>query len=184
MKLSNGEKLILILLTEIYDKLGIDGETDSEFIQSAIFSDNLWGLSWKFSGIPFEKSETPPIVHKVVNILDAWSFIEESYEGLSEEDKLKVEKGAYWFGKNPKFRGFDGNNETEYMSIARFLIDDLNRFQRFKGRELNSHNPSVDGYLRISTAFEPMRATIEPPNLLSADQLIELLNEHVYPSNR
>ena len=37
-----------------------------------------------------------------------------------------------------RFSGFDGNNELEYISVARFLIDHLDSFTDFKGRDLDS----------------------------------------------
>lgn len=85
------------------------------------------------------------MVKDVVNILTMWSSIENSYEKLSLEDKEIVQIEATPFGKHVKFDGFDGNNECSHFSIASFLIDHLNRFSNFKGRDLNSHTPqSVD----------------------------------------
>ena len=57
MKLSDGEKLIILMLSELYEKLGVEGEIEPDFIKSAIFGNQLWGLKWKYSGIPFEESE-------------------------------------------------------------------------------------------------------------------------------
>jgi uncharacterized protein len=37
MQLSNGEKLILFMLTEIYQQLGVRGEVDPKFVKQAIF---------------------------------------------------------------------------------------------------------------------------------------------------
>jgi uncharacterized protein len=115
MTLSDGEKLILLMLTDIYDKLGIDGETDPKFVRSAILNDMVWGLRWKYSGIPFERGENPPAVSEVVKILDMWRSIEQSYNALSDEDKRLVETEAEPFGKRVSFLGFDGNNESEHM---------------------------------------------------------------------
>ena len=70
MKISDGEKLIILMLSELYEKLGVDGEIEPDFIKSAIFSDQLWGIKWKYSGIPFEESEDRQIVKEVVDILD------------------------------------------------------------------------------------------------------------------
>ena len=53
MKLTDGEKLIILMLTELYEKLQIDGETDPDFLRAAIFHDHLCGIRWKYSGIPF-----------------------------------------------------------------------------------------------------------------------------------
>ena len=179
MKLTDGEKLILLMLTEIYDKLSIDGETDPKFVRVAIFNDMLWGLRRKYSGIPFERGENPPAVSEVINILDMWRLIEQSYDALSPSDKEHVEKETAPFGK--EFLGFDGNNESEHMAIARFLVDDVGEFEHFKGREFDSHLPlSLDGFKRMYTLFEPMRRTLSSRDL-SATQIVELLRARRHP---
>jgi len=44
MKLTDGEKLILYMLSEIYEHLGIEGKTkiDSQFVKSAIHDGHAW----------------------------------------------------------------------------------------------------------------------------------------------
>lgn len=177
MKLTNSEKLILIMLSELYEKLGIADKTeiDPKFVQSAIFSGNTWGFEWKYSGI-FDSSEpAPPEVNEVINYMDMWSFIEEAYEEFGPEQKADLEQKASPFGENPKFRGFDGNNECEYISIARFLMEQLDRFTRFKKRDLNSHMPSIAGYRRMYETFEPIRRTLFNRGL-TVDELAQILN--------
>lgn len=183
MKLSDGEKLIVLMLSELYEKLDVKGEVEPDFIKSAIFSDQLWGIKWKYSGIPFEESDDPEIVKEVVDILDMWSFIEQAYRQLSETEKETLAADVPHFGKNPKFSGFDGNNETEYMGTAMFLVNELERFQEFSGRSFNSHSPSIDSHNRMLNAFEPIRKTLlyEPLNL---EQLTTILKERVHPSQR
>ncbi|MFG6083671.1 YfbU family protein [Paracoccus litorisediminis] len=44
----------------------------------------------------------------------------------------------------PQFAGFDGNNETLHMSAARFMVEKLGRFDRFAGRDFNSHYTAVE----------------------------------------
>lgn len=183
MKISDGEKLILLMLSELYEKMNVEGEIEPEFIKSAIFRDQLWGIPWKYSGIPFEDQETPDIVKVVVDILDMWSFIEYGYQGLSKEEKAQLEIDAAPFGKEPQFRGFDGNNESEYMSVASFLINDLDRFQDFKGRSMNSHMPSIETYKRMLSAFEPIRRNLMTGRLALSD-LTAILKEMVHPENR
>jgi uncharacterized protein len=183
MKLSDGEKLILLMLSELYEKVGIKGEIDPDFIKSAIFSDMLWGINWKYSGIPFQETDDPPIVREVLDILDMWSFIESAYGKLTAEDKQKVEKEADPFGKDPKFNGFDGNNEPEYIGTAMFLVNDLERFSEFKGRDFNCHFPSIGMHKRMLSAFAPIRKDLWNRKL-SADDLIILLKARSHPSNR
>lgn len=183
MKITDGEKLILLMLSELYDKLGVEGEVEPDFIRSAIFSNNTWSIPWKYVGIPFDEQETPEVVKEVLDILDMWSMIERSYENLSSEAKKFVEKEAYTFGKDPKFPGFDGNNETEYMGTASFLVNDLDRFEEFKGRNFNSHCPSIDSYRRMLSVFKPILRSLnfQP---LSAQNIVDILKERVHPDNR
>ncbi len=183
MKISDGEKIILLMLSELYEKMGIQGEIEPEFIRSAIFRDQLWGIPWKYSGIPFEEQETPEIVKEVVDILDMWSFIEHGYQNLSDDEKAQLEVDAKPFGKDPQFQGFDGNNESEYMSVASFLINDLERFEEFKGRSMNSHMPSIETYRRMLSAFEPMRRNLMS-GCLTLSNLTAILNEKIHPENR
>lgn len=183
MKLSDGEKLILLMLSELYEKLGIEGEVEPEFIKSAIFSDNLWGIPWKYSGIPFEHQKDPEIVREVIDILDMWSFIESSYERLNDEEKEYVKKEAKPFGDNPQFVGFDGNNESSYMGTALFIVNDLQRFEDFKGRNFNSHCPSIDSYKRMLSVFEPIRKNLSYKPL-SAEDIALILKEKLHPSQR
>lgn len=183
MKITDGEKLILLMLSELYDKLEVDGEVEPDFIRSAIFSENTWGIPWKYPGIPFEKQETPEIVKEVLDILDMWSMIERSYDNLSDNEKAFVEKEAAPFGKDPMFRGFDGNNESEYMGAVSFLVNDLDRFEEFKGRDFNSHCPSVDTYNRMLGVFKPIfeNLNFQP---LSTQNLVDIIKEKTHPENR
>jgi len=183
MKISDGEKLILLMLSEIYDRLGMDEGISPEFIRSAIFSNNLWGIPWKYSGIPFEDQEDPEIVREVLDILDMWSIIEYSYKELSSEEKAQLEEIAAPFGKDPKFPGFDGNNESSYMGTASFIVNELDRFEEFKGRDFNSHFPSLDGHRRMLYAFGKVRDQMSF-GPISLGELALILKERIHPSRR
>lgn len=174
MDFNNKEKLFLTLLCDIHKKLGVDNGINSEFIQNALYTDNTWAISWEFSGIFFESEPTPQYVQEVVDILDMWHFIEISYDSLSPDDKEEVKEKAEPFGTHVKFAGFDGNNEAEHLSAARFLIEDMHRFEYFKGRNLNSHSYSLEPYLRMYKAFKPMRSGLAK-GLLSASQITKIL---------
>lgn len=179
MRLSDGEKLILIMLSEIYEHLDIKGEIDPKFMREAIFSDHLWGLPWNYSGIKFEdENGDPPYVKTVVDILDMWFFIERAAKKLPEQElaKLKENTGYSFFD----FEGFDGNNEGEYYSTALFIVNKLNRFTHFKNRELNSHSPSIDMYERMLDVFLPMRGTFVGRDL-NLDELTALFRAKAYP---
>ncbi len=44
MQLSDSEKLILIMLSEIHKHLGIKNGIEPEFVESAIYNEQTWGL--------------------------------------------------------------------------------------------------------------------------------------------
>lgn len=182
MKLTNPEKLTLIMLSEIYEKLGINGgdKIDPDFVKEAIYSDNTWAFEWKYSGIFYDKTgPNPPEVNEVLDILDMWDLIEMSYEELSAAEKSELAVKAEPFGKNVRFKGFDGNNETEHFGIADFLINKLDRFSRFKGRDLNSHAQSLTVYARMNKVFEPIRNDLDGRGL-DVDELAAILNAKKY----
>ena len=175
MKLNNSEKLILLMLSDLFEKLNItdSAEIDPKFIKEAIWSGNTWGFEWKYSGA-FESSDAPPPeVNEVVNFLDMWSFIELAYENLEENEKTELESKVPFISK--KFPGFDGNNEAEYLSATKFMIDYLGKFTHFKSRDLNSHSSSVTGYRRMYEIFEPIRRKLINRSL-SVDELANIFN--------
>jgi uncharacterized protein YfbU (UPF0304 family) len=178
MTMTDPEKLILLMLCEIHEHLKIESGVDAKFVQSAIHTDNTWALYWKSQGIAFSGEETPPEVAEVVDILEMWTLIEGSYNGLSPEDKENVKTAP--FGTRVAFSGFDLNNEGRYFEIARFLVEKLDRFSNFKGRELNSHRALVETYRRMMTAFKLYRSA----DLLSATQIIEILRAMALPESR
>jgi uncharacterized protein len=105
-----------------------------------------------------------------------WSFIEWSYQSLSPTDKESVAEAGP-LGWNVQFYGFDGNSEGEHLNVARFVTEQLDRFSDFKGRNLNSPQPSVRAYRRMYAAFQPMRKSLVGNRNLEATQIIQLLKE-------
>lgn len=153
MEFRPADRLILLMLTEIYDALKIDNrEVDPAFVRSALFGGHDWAFDWKMTGISEVQPVERKVVTDVVNILDMHSLLELSYDALSPADQAKIADA--W---RLKFRGFDGNHETEYMSVARFMVDDMDRFAEFKGRDFNSHAPTVARALAMYGVFEPIR---------------------------
>lgn len=180
MKLSDGEKLIILMLADMYKAMKIkNGNFDPEFVANTIWGDKLWGFNWEYSGIPFERGEDPSDVSETCNILDMWWIIEEAFGKLSEPERDRLKKEAEPFGEHVRFAGFDGNNEDHY-GIARYLVDDMKRFKYFAGRDLNSHSQTVPGYLRMYEVFEPIRAKLADRSL-TVDELIEILKARIHP---
>ncbi|PUE62500.1 hypothetical protein B9Z45_04020 [Limnohabitans sp. 2KL-17] len=181
MKFTNAEKLIVTMLADLHEKLEID-EVNTKLIKQAIYSNNTWALSWELPGIVGDPPEpTPPEVSLIVDILDMWSFIEEAHERFDATEKSALEAKADPFGKHVAFSGFDGNNESEYMSIANFLVKEMNRFTRFADRDLNSHCQVIDGYQRMLAKFLEIRPKLDGRGL-SIDEMADVLNARRHSS--
>lgn len=179
VQISDGEKLILMLLGDITKHLKIKGEIDLGFLASAIYGGHYWGLEWEYSGLFHRHVDSKKTLSEVVDILDMWTFLERGHEKLSKKEKIDVEAQAEPFGKYVVFPGFDGNNEGEHASIAQFLINDLGRFSRFKGRDINSHHISVPAYRRMLAVFLPLRQKLVGREL-SALEIVEILRAKIF----
>jgi uncharacterized protein len=156
MELRNGEKLILFMLSEIYERLEIQGQIDPRFVREAIGSGNAWGLSWQYPDIFGTQEANEAVRREVIDFLDMWLLIEFNYKCLSPTDKMRVAEAGP-LGRNVQFYGFDANSESEYLNVARFVIDQLNRFSEFRGRTLNAPMPAIRAYRRMYAAFQAMR---------------------------
>jgi len=184
IKLGDGEKLILIMLCELFKHLKLKGgEVDPEFVESVIFGGHYWALDWEYPGIFHGHEDARTVVSEVVDILDMWSFLEDGFGKLSRKDKDRVAAEAEPFGKQVVFTGFDGNNEGEHMRIADFLINELDRFSKFEGRDLNAHMPTIETHRRMLSLFEPIRANLTGRDL-NAAEIIEILKAKLHPSRR
>jgi uncharacterized protein YfbU (UPF0304 family) len=174
--LSNQEKLVVWLLTEVLqNQKGYEHKNTLKLIQEAIYGGHFWALKWEMTGVLHNHVDRPAAVSLVVDVMDMWWFIEAAYARFTPEEKDRIVAEVGSWARDPKFAGFDGNNEGEYMSIARFLVEELGRFQDMKGRSFNSHSPRVARYGAMSARFQTMRVDLGPGRGLSVDQVIELL---------
>ena len=172
--ISDGEKLILMMLRDLHEHQGVSGDTDAEFIQNALLGGHYWAFRWKMHGLIHDHVDSRRDVHEVANVLEMWHFIESGFARLSRKEKERVISKAGIRGKNVVFLGFDGNTESNLISIAKFLVNDLDRFEGFKGRKLNSHSPSIGTYRRMLGVFQPMLPTLIGGEL-AASEIISLL---------
>ena len=160
-RFSDGEKLLIVMLRDLYKHLKVShGEIDPDFISDVISGGHYWAPRWELSGLFHDHEDAPDEVRFALDVMELWDVLERSFEKLSQEDRERVEKEAGPFGKHVEFLGFDGNNESTYVGIARFLVDKMDRFSRFKGRDLNSHMPTLATYRRMLSAFAPMRSNL------------------------
>lgn len=181
MNFTPEQRLIVGLLCDIHQKLEIRNSFDPEMINDAIQTGNEWAIDVRYGDYLGSKIADSRFDF-IGDVLSMCETIESSYESLSPEGKEEVQTGTI-FDVSRAFVGFDGNNETGYMSATRFMVNELELFGYFKGREFNSHAPSIDMYRRMLETFN----RICDPYIhqgLSVNQLIEIMNERIHPSNR
>lgn len=183
INLSDGEKLVTIMLCELFKQLKLKSDIDPSFLEEAIYGGHYWALGWKYEGLFHRHRDSEAVVSEVVDVLDMWSFLEQGFRELSKKDKERVAKEAEPFGKHVSFTGFDGNGESEYIGVTRVLINQLDRFTEFKGRELNSHMPTLDVHRRMLSVFEPIRVDLIGRGL-NAGEIIQILRAKLHPNRR
>jgi uncharacterized protein len=184
VRFSDGEKLLLLMMADLYKhlKLGESG-IDTDFISEVIWGGHYWAPKWELSGVFHGHEDDPKNLRLVLDVLDMWDQLERAYEKLSENDQALLEKNATPLGKDVKFRGFDGNNEAEHLSITKFLIEKMDRFSRFNGRDLNAHMPTLDIHRRMLNVFTQMRNDRRMGGELNVAQITALLKARPHPES-
>lgn len=189
-RISNGEKLILRLLRDLwrYQRVEVQEGIDLEFVCEAMSRGHEWALEWKYPDVFEISTISQQTVSEVCAVLQMWSLIEQAYVRLSEDEKRQVEVESKPFGCDVRFSGFSVNDEINHYNVADFLINKMDRFRRFKGRELNSHYPCIDSYRRMLMVFKSMFSTKLGCEFstklgceLSVSEIIDLLKERVHP---
>lgn len=181
MEFSKPQKLIVTLLTDIHQALGIKNSVDPLLVQRLVNEDRGWALEWAYPGIFEQAGDTPAHVKFVGDVLDMWDILIQAVEDLSPEDLARLEELAPVFGKRVAFNGFDGNNETELMATVSIFVNDLNLWSRFKGQGFNSHMPSSAGYQRM---LEKYAEYDDHPAELTVEEIAAVLNERAHPERR
>lgn len=172
---TDGEKLLFMILRDMSKQLNLKrGETDLDLMASVIYGGHYWAPRWAMTGLFHDHQDKESDVQFVVDVLDMWSFMEYGYSKLTEEEKGQIATDVGPLGKIVKFSGFDGNNESELMSIAKFFVDDMGRFSEFKGRDMNAHVPLAGAYRKMLTVFSSMRDSLVGASL-SASQITKVL---------
>jgi uncharacterized protein YfbU (UPF0304 family) len=176
-KFSDGEKLIAHMLCDLMKHLKVNSDMNPDFIEAVLVGGHYWALDWEYPGVYHSHQDHYPNVEEVVNVLDMWSFIEEGFLALDEPSRAKLAEDAKPFGTYVTFSGFDSQSESEHVSIARFLVEKMDRFSIFRGRDFNSHAPLRARYMAMYEVFNPIRATLWGRKL-SVSELTRLLNAH------
>ncbi len=149
MQMSDGERLIAVMLAEIMEALKLDREIDPALVKTLVMNNDGWALKRQYSGLFSSEPTSSRVVTETTNILWMWGIIEHSIAKLTGSDADEA-KGWHW----NKWDGFDANNDDHY-GVARTMIEDLGEFSDSrKGVNLNSHSQaSLPRYLRMYEKF-------------------------------
>jgi len=143
VKLSDGEKLIIVMLADIMKEHEVESDIDPDFVTGAINDGQLWVLEAEYPGIFHGEDASPAVVKETGEIMSMCRVVEDAIAALDEGERETI-------GQMDRtvFVGFDANEEPHY-GVAKAYIAKLNRFDEFSKRALNSHMPTLDGYRRM-----------------------------------
>lgn len=138
MELTDGERLLAVMLADVMKALKVQGELDTALIKSLIINNDEWALRRKYPSIFERESDPDEVVKETADILWMFGIIESSIGRLEGEQAAEA---AGWHYN--QWRGFDGNNDSHY-GVARTMIEELGEFdQSRKGVNLNSHTQTT-----------------------------------------
>ena len=80
---------------------------------------------------------------------------------------------GFRLGNTRKDKAIVALAQRSYVLVVRI------RWSMFKGRELNSHHPTLHTYRRMFRVFEPMRKTLAGRRNLDVKQLAAILRERL-----
>ncbi len=164
LTLSKKERLNFINQFKILDKLYPD-EGYRENIKALEEGYELhysWIFENLYNGLSIEQCRF------VLDVLGVYRAMIFSFENLENKEGIDIEL--------LRFPGFDGNNETEYMSYVRYFIDDLGRFEEIReisGSGFNSHKKLIDSYSNLLTKYNSLPKITG--GLIKRDDLLVLL---------
>jgi len=184
MDYTQAEKLQILMLCDIYKALQIKNSFDPNVIQEAISSDNTWAIGWEYQTLS-DDSETPEHVKLFVDTVDMFKILQYTYVRFSDDDKLAIASAVPHLNdvSSLEFPGFDGNNESEYLSVG-YMLKVMGRFEGTNITK-NSHMPSVGIYRRMLEVFLPARSNDWKHDVgISKESFIAVMNARIHPTMR
>ena len=153
MEMSVGEKLVALMLCDLFEHLKVRSQIDPTRVRSAISAGHIWGVKEQLGGLIASEDSSPELRKEVADILWMWSYLEDAFDRLDATGRAELERLAP-HSTPVRFHGFDGNHEGDFISIARWLIaDDDFHGGKFRDRALNAHHPTIANHRRMYQRF-------------------------------
>jgi uncharacterized protein YfbU (UPF0304 family) len=153
VEISKKDRLVLINQYRILASL--DKDQEAHYQELIEILENGYSIFYSQLHAWISDDMPPEAGALVLRILDLYRAIED-VKRSSEDNRLLEHHLSF-------FRGFDGNNETEYMGFCRFLIQTQGKFQEqeqylLRNDNLNSHMPMVETYQRMLNAAGTLKS--------------------------
>ena len=168
MKLSQMERLILVNQYMILEKLYPEEASSYARIRKALEDGYELEYSEIFNNIYHDDetlSENGCIL--VREILTMFTVLKYSYNKLDDKSGIDPKDVTLW--------GFDGNNETEYMAYARYLIEDCQLWGDLQEDAVfNRHISSLSRYRQMLNVWNSYG---NDKNELSKEQILSIIGK-------
>ena len=166
MQLTKIERLNLIHQYLILEKLYPELQQHYSELRQALEDGYSLHYSWCFEYLSKDMPEEE--CRKVLDILDMYRAITFSSDKIKS---IKVTEHYYHI-----FRGFDGNEEGQYMQYTNFFIKKLGRFDELlygnENKSFNSHSNMLNRYSRMLIIwFNEMDKSYD----LNEEQILKIL---------
>ncbi|MGW8114052.1 YfbU family protein [Caproicibacterium sp. NSD3] len=172
MVLSKAERLMLYNQYEILKKLEdckIHSHTELyDICQEILVNGYKQQYQTIFDG--FSEPISDDIASLVQKTLQIYQMLLMSYNQLKPEEKEQLDT------EDIKFEGFDGNEEIEYYSYAKFLLEVFQKYPQLYDKRfytLNSHWPNATKYQNMISKFESLNTH---GNFLTLKQIKAIVN--------
>lgn len=166
MEFSRKDRLILINQYKILAKLYPDDSEHYDELREILESGYEVFYSQIDEWISHDMPESEGVF--VLDVLDLYRAIED-YKRISKDEEIINLYGSY-------FMGFDGNNESQYMAFARFLVNKQGKFSEQqdylrKNDNMNSHSLMVPRYKAMLNKWGKFDKSWE----LTSEQIKEII---------
>lgn len=154
MELTKKERLILYNQYEILKSLNPDEKEYYERDQEILINGFKYNYTDLVGGF---MDETPEEISQfVIDVLQMYRVLNNSYDKLNEDEKSQID--LY----DISFKGFDGNEETDYYFYAKFYIEKLDNFGDLKESKwyaINSHGNMLNDYIKMVSLWKEVKTS-------------------------
>lgn len=181
MKMTKAERLIVLMLCDLYKSPGEDKIFNHKLVEYAVAQGQLWALSWEYGDLLSADPPTKEQVDLVADVMTMWQVIEAFMSRFTPEERDEIATATDTSLDLIKFQGF---YEEPYRSIFRFMLEELGKWSEFAGRDYSKMLPVLGAELRMLAKYKEIRNAAGFNRKFTPAQIIEILNESTHPENR